>query len=209
MIKHEQLPHSPEIEQLALTHLSHPCLIVRRAAYNTIRQAVPATALPQVRADFQNPALVSPVLSLITRTNDTRLFPDLLTRLETNQDRRQHAELVSHALRLTGPHEVIPRLIARLNEPALAREALDQLRPLVTEPQPSNFRTVTWTQPELDALQTAWRDFYALHKERILSGEKFSADSARVPAALFGGRYDWSPRPMPSSTSHAYPPKRP
>ena len=197
LIKHEQLPHSPEIEQLALTHLSHPCLIVRRAAYDTILQTVPATALAQVRADFQTPALVSTVLSLITRTNDTRLSPDLLTRLETNQDRHRHRQLVSHALRLTGPHEVIPRLIARLNEPALAREALDQLTSLVIDRQPSNFRTVTWTQSELDALQTAWRDFYALRKERIINGEKFSANSARVPAALFGGRYDWSPRPMP------------
>ncbi len=196
LLEREKLPHSAKIEKLALTHLAHPSLVLRRAAYDSLRHPVPEDHLVQVRNDLAQDVVWGiryPVLSLITRTRDIRFLPDLLTLLEHNQDRNQQMALIRHSLELAGPRKVLPILISQLNQPALARETLDELTRLTIADQPSNFRETKWTQTDLDTLQTAWREFYARHEERIVDGKKFPSDDRRIPAALFGGRYNWTP----------------
>lgn len=200
LLEREQLPHSAEIEKLALAHLAHPSLVLRRAAYNSLRHPVPEDHLAQVRNDLAQDVVWGvryPVLSLLSRTHDLRFFPDLLTLLENNQDRHQQVGLIRHSLELAGPRKVLPILISQLNQPALARNTLDELTRLTIADQPSSYHETKWTQTDLDTLQTAWREFYARHEERIVDGKKFPREDRRISPALFGGRYNWSPRPSP------------
>lgn len=196
LVEREQLPHTDRIERLALAHLAHPSLTVRRSAYDALRHPVPETHLPQARADFALDirGLRDAVRSMIWRTYDRRLLPEVLARLENNQDRHQQGQLIGLALALTGPREVIPMLIDQLDRASTVNETLDQLVSLVINRPPSSYRGVNWDQSDLDALQAAWRTFYARHGERILTGGKLAPDDRRVPATLFGGRYDWAMR---------------
>lgn len=197
LLERGQLPYSTEIETLARSNLRHPSLIVRRKAYDTIRQPVPDDLLPAVRSDLQRntPGLRDGVLGYIWRTQDTRLLPDLIERLENNRDRHQQDQLISHTLALAGPRKIIPILIGQLSQPSIALENLDQLTQLVMDRRPASFRGVKWQQANFDALQTAWHQFYAHYEERILSGKKFSPEDRRVPPTLFGERYDWTSAP--------------
>jgi hypothetical protein len=198
LVERDQLPHSARIEQLALAHLATPSLILRRAAYDSLRHPVPEDQRAQVRDELAQPVvwgLRGTVLGHLRRTRDTRLLPEVLTLLETNRDASHQVTLINTALALAGPRKVIPLLITQLNQPTLARETLDELIRLTISSPPSNFRQVTWTESDLDALQSAWREFYARHEDRIVAGEKFPDNDRRVPATLFGGRYDWLPRP--------------
>jgi hypothetical protein len=196
LVEREQLPVTPEIEKLALAHLDDSSLIVRRSAYDTIRHPVPEIYLRQVRADFalDTLGLRDGVRSMIWKTHDLRLLPDLLARLENNRDHRQQRHLIGLSLELAGPRTVLPIFISQLNQTVLARETLDELTRITIADQPSSYRETNWTQADLDTLQTSWREFYARHEESIVDGKKFSSDDHRISAALFGGRYDWTPR---------------
>lgn len=197
LLERGQLPYSAELEELARSNLRHPSLIVRRSAYDTLRQPVPNDLLPAVRSDLQRNTrgLRDAVLAYIRRTQDTRLLPDLIDHLKNNRDRQHQDQLISHALALAGPHKIIPILIHQLNQPSIALENLDQLTQLVMDRRPASFNGVKWQQPNFNALQAAWREFYARYEERIIAGQKFSPEDPHVPTTLFGGRYDWSSSP--------------